>query len=89
MYVQPVEQTAAELRREGFDLTKGYEASRNGAAVTVVGAALAADSTSPQFWVDRGRNLMVRMVIALTPTQTFDVHATSEPATGGSPRTSR
>ena len=73
VYVQPVAQTAAELRREGFDLTKGYDRSWNGKPVTVVGAASESDSTSQQFWVDRERNLLVRMVIALSPTQTFDV----------------
>lgn len=74
VYVQPVAQTAAELRREGFDLAKGYERSWNGTPVTVVGAASESDSTSQQFWVDRERNLLVRMIIARTPTQHFDVH---------------
>lgn len=73
VYVQPVAQTSAELQREGFDLTKGYERSWNGTRVAVVGAASAADSTSPQFWVARDRDLLVRMIMALTPTQTFDV----------------
>lgn len=84
VYVQPVAQTVAELRREGFDLTKGYERSWNGKPVTVVGAASESDSTSQQFWVDRERNLLVRMVIALSPTQTFDVHLEGyEPAGKG------
>jgi hypothetical protein len=74
VYVQPVSQTAAELQREGFDLAKGYERSWNGTQVSVVGAESEADSTSPQFWVDRDRHLLVRMFIALTPTQPFDVH---------------
>ena len=83
VYVQPVAQTAAELQREGFDLSKGYERSWNGARVTVVGVASAADSTTPQFWVDRERNLLVRMIIALTPTQTFDVHLEQYERVGG------
>lgn len=83
VYVQPVAQTAAELRREGFDLTKGYERSWNGMRVAVIGATTAADSTAAQFWVDRDRNLLVRMVIALTPTQTFDVRLERYERAGG------
>ena len=73
VYVQPVAQTADELRREHFDLTKGYERSWNGMQVSVVGAESAADTTSAQFWVDRERNVLVRMVMVFSPTQTFDV----------------
>jgi|HubBroStandDraft_5_1064220.scaffolds.fasta_scaffold09445_2 hypothetical protein len=73
VYVQPVTQTADELRRQHFDLTKGYERSWNGMPISVVGAESAADTTSPQFWVDHERNVLVRMVIAFSPTQTFDV----------------
>jgi hypothetical protein len=73
VYVQPVAQTAEELRREHFDLTKGYERSWNGMQVSVVGAESAADTTSAQFWVDRERNVLVRMVMVFSPTQTFDV----------------
>lgn len=74
VYVQQVAQTAAELRREGFDLAKGYDRTWNGMKVAVVGASSEADSTSAQFWVDRDRELLVRMYIALAPTRTFDVH---------------
>jgi hypothetical protein len=73
VYVQPVAQTVDELRREHFDLTKGYERSWNGMQVSVVGAESAADTTSAQFWVDRERNVLVRMVMVFSPTQTFDV----------------
>lgn len=73
VYVQPVAQTVDELRREHFDLTKGYDRSWNGMQVSVVGAESAADTTSAQFWVDRDRNVLVRMVMVFSPTQTFDV----------------
>lgn len=63
--------TAAKLLALHFDLSKVHEASWQGRPAIVVGA-LAGDSTSPQFWVDRERLVFVRMV---------------EPAPGGQPGT--
>lgn len=83
VYVQPVSQTTDDLRREGFDLAKGYERSWEGKQVSVVGAASEADSTSQQFWVDHDRNVLVRMIIAFTPTQRFDVHLKQYERVGG------
>jgi len=75
VYVQPVEKTVRELKSTGVDLSKGYQRTFEGAKVTVVGAASAADSTSPQFWVDDNRNVLVRMLLSFAPNRPpTDVH---------------
>jgi hypothetical protein len=75
VYVQPVDKTVRELKSTGVDLSKGYQRTFEGAKVTVVGAASAADSTSPQFWVDDSRNVLVRMLLSFAPNRPpTDVH---------------
>jgi outer membrane lipoprotein-sorting protein len=75
VYVQPVGKTVRELKGTGVDLSKGYQRSYDGANVTVVGAASAADSTSPQIWVDDARNVLVRMILSFAPGRPpIDVH---------------
>jgi len=61
IYRQPVERTVAELTGEGFDLSRVHEGTWHGRPVDVVGAA-AGDTTSKQFWVDRERDVFVRML---------------------------
>jgi hypothetical protein len=61
--------TATKLRALKFDLGKVHETTWQGRPAIVVGA-LAGDTTSPQFWVDRDRLVFVRMI---------------EPAPGGQP----
>jgi hypothetical protein len=67
VYVQPVDKTIRELEGTNIDLSKGYRRTYDGAKVSVVGATSAADSTSPQFWVDDARNVLVRMMLSLAP----------------------
>lgn len=67
VYVQPVDQTVRELKATGVDLTRGYTRTVDGRRVSVVGAASAADSTSPQLWVDDERNVLVRMILSFAP----------------------
>jgi hypothetical protein len=71
VYFDPPAVTAAKLQALHFDLTKVHEESWQGRPAIVVGA-LAGDTTSTQFWVDRERLVFVRMI---------------EPAPGGGPGT--
>jgi len=75
VYIQPVDKTIRELKSTGVDLSKGYHRTFEGAKVTVVGASSAADSTSPQIWVDDARNVLVRMLVTFSPNRPpTDVH---------------
>src|SRR5437868_280630 len=65
VYAMPVDRTASLLRRLGFDLSRFHESTWQGKPVYVVGA-LAGDTTSKQFYVDRDRLLFLR-VITSTP----------------------
>jgi hypothetical protein len=60
MFYIPPEQTAAALGRRGFDMTKVHERQHNGRPVIVVGA-LAGDTTSAQFWLDKEHLYAVRL----------------------------
>lgn len=61
VYAQPAGKTMAQLRRDGFDLTKFREGTWQGKPVYIVGAA-AGDTTSKQFWVEKDRLLFVRLI---------------------------
>lgn len=68
VYVQPVATTVKQVGAMGVDLTKVRTDRHAGRPVWVVGAA-AGDSTSPQFWVDSERNVLLRMMLAGPPGQ--------------------
>jgi hypothetical protein len=61
VYVQSAARSEAILRRLGFDLTRLHRSTWQGKPVYVVGA-VAGDTMSKQFWVDRERLLFVRMI---------------------------
>ena len=61
LYTQPPTRGSAELRALGFDLYRFHETTWHGDPVYVVGA-LRGDSLSKQFWVDRERLLVVRVL---------------------------
>ncbi len=61
IYKQPVERTISELEGEGFDLSRVHEDTYHGRPAYVVGA-LAGDTTSKQFWIDRERLVFLRMI---------------------------
>lgn len=66
--MQPLERTVKELEATKVDLarvTTGTWEKRN---VWIVGATSAADSTSPQFWVDAASKVIVRMILSPVPT---------------------
>ena len=63
VYTQPVSRTLEEIGREGFDTTRMYVGRWQDRPTYVVGASSAADTTAPQFWVDRERLVLVRMIL--------------------------
>lgn len=59
IFVRDPAETITALRSNGFDLDQSHESSWEGRPVLVIGA-VAGDSTSRQFWVDRERLVVVR-----------------------------
>ncbi len=64
VYTQPVEATVRQLAPARFDWAQVRRDTWRGRPALVVGARSAADSTSPQFWVDEERLVLVRIVLA-------------------------
>jgi hypothetical protein len=62
-YALPVDSTVRQLARLGIDTTRVRRGTWQARPVHVVGAA-AGDSTTPQFWIDAERLLLVRLVHA-------------------------
>ena len=73
MYDQPLETTLRQISTYKFDLSKLYTTTWGGRATYVAGAASAADTTSPQFWIDRERLIIVRMLVPLNPANAADL----------------
>lgn len=68
VYMQPVERTVTELAASSIDLHRSVIAGRwNDRDVWIVGATSRSDTTSPQFWVDQERNIVVRAILAPAP----------------------
>ncbi len=61
IHVVSPEVTIANLQGLGFDLTKTHETRRDGKDLIVVGA-LEGDTTSKQFWMEKDRLLLVRLI---------------------------
>jgi hypothetical protein len=73
VYVQPVARTVAEVSRMGMNMSKVRSGTWRDRPVWVVGATAASDTTSPQFWVDKERNVVVRAVIRPDTARTMDI----------------
>ena len=73
VYVQPLERTVREVKKMNVDLSKVRAGRWRDRDVWVVGATSASDTTSPQFWVDQQRNVVVRAMVNLSPTSVFDI----------------
>jgi hypothetical protein len=74
VYVQPVAQTVKDLDQMKVDLSKVSSGTWQGKPVWIVGAA-AGDTTSPQFWIEPERKLLVRMMFRPNEAQPpLDVH---------------
>jgi hypothetical protein len=75
VYMQPVSQTVAQLKDTGIDMQKVVKGTWQGRPVWIVGASSASDTTSPQFWIDTERNVVVRMILVPAPNAgTLDIH---------------
>jgi hypothetical protein len=75
VYVQPVAKTVKELDQMKVDMSKVRNGTWEGKPVWVVGASAPSDTTSPQFWVDTDRKLLVRMILSGGDGQApLDVH---------------
>jgi outer membrane lipoprotein-sorting protein len=61
VYRQPVDTTVAQVKSQGFDLTKVHEDAWEGKPVYVVGAEKG-DEKSKQFWIEKDRLLFVRLL---------------------------
>jgi hypothetical protein len=84
VYVQSVDKTIKELASQKIDMSKVYQTKWAGHPTWVVGAASAADSTSPQFWVDADRQLLTRMILPLAPNAPpYDIHLDGYVKAGG------
>jgi hypothetical protein len=74
VYVQPVTKTIKELGQMKVDMSRVRSGTWKGKPVWIVGASSPADTTSPQFWIETDRKVLVRMVLPLAPDQPpFDV----------------
>src|SRR4051812_68375 len=84
VYVQSADKTIKELASQKVDMSKVYQTKWAGHPTWVVGAASAADSTSPQFWVDSDRKLLTRMILPLASNAPpYDIHLEGYVKAGG------
>jgi hypothetical protein len=74
VYVQPVERTEKEIAPTNVDMSHVTGGKWQGRDVWIVGTASASDTTSPQFWVDTQRKVVVRMILARPASSPMDVH---------------
>ena len=80
-YTQTASRTQAQLRRLGYDLSKFHEGTWQGRPIYVIGA-LRGDTTSEQFWLDRDRLVVVRIIANGRQGRT-DTRLTNYTQTGG------
>ena len=73
VYDQPVETTVRQIKPYNFDLSKVYSTTWEGRPTYVVGSQSASDTTSPQFWIDQNRLIIVRMLLPLNPNAAADL----------------
>jgi len=66
VYDQPLDTTVRQIQPYKFDLSRITTANWQGRPVYVVGG-VAGDTTKPQFWVDRDRLILLRMIVPLSP----------------------
>lgn len=75
VYMQPIPRTIDELKQTGVDMSQVRNGEWHGRRAWVVGTTSAADTTSPQFWIDVERNVVVRMIIIPAPNAgPMDIH---------------
>jgi hypothetical protein len=72
VYVQPMDETEAQVKALGVDLHKVRHGTWRDRPVTIIGAATPDDTTSSQAWIDDERQVIVRMIVA-DPASPLDV----------------
>jgi hypothetical protein len=82
VYVQPVSKTAAEIANMHVDLSRVHAGAWRERPVWIVGASAASDTTSPQFWVDQARNVVVRAILRPDAKTTLDISLDGYEAVG-------
>ncbi|HEY4320218.1 MAG TPA: hypothetical protein VGM77_03480 [Gemmatimonadales bacterium] len=84
VYLQPADVTVHQLEPLHFDMTQVTSGAVDGRAAWIVGVSNAADSVTPQFWIDKERLVVVRFLVQFAPTgPPLDVHLGKYVATGG------
>ncbi|RYY70890.1 MAG: hypothetical protein EOO13_05015 [Chitinophagaceae bacterium] len=73
MYMLPLDTVLTQLRRSGYDLSRGITVSHQGRKTYIVGANSEHDSTANQFWVDAENLYIVRIQLKMGQTS-LDVH---------------
>lgn len=73
VYDQPLDTTLRQIQPYTFDLAKLYTTTWEGRPTYVAGSRAATDTTSPQFWIDQERLVVVRMIVPLNPAAPKDV----------------
>jgi len=68
VYTQPLAQTIAQIAPYKVDLSRLHTEEFEGKPTYVVGSASPADTTSPQFWVEKDRLIVTRFRLPLFPT---------------------
>ena len=68
VYAQPLDTTLRQISSYKF-----YSTTWEGRPVHVAGTQSPSDTTSPQFWIDQERLVVVRMLVALNPNAPTDV----------------
>lgn len=64
VYFNPVEQTMRELASTKVDMSRVSEGRYMNRRVWIIGALSAADTTTPQIWIDADRNVAVRAILS-------------------------
>ena len=85
VYDQPIDTTLRQIQPYKFDMSKFRTATWEGRPTYVVGSQSATDTTSPQFWVEQERLVVVRMILGLNPTspEVTDIRLEDYRAVGG------
>ena len=73
VYTQPIDSTLKQIKPYNFDLSRLRSDTWENRPVWVVGSLAPADTSSPQFWVDKERLVAVRMIVAFNPATPADV----------------
>jgi hypothetical protein len=75
VYLQPISRTTAELAGTNIDMSRVASGEWEGRPVWIIGASSAGDSTAPQLWIDKERNVAVRMMLSPAPrVPMLDIH---------------